>query len=547
MIQDKASSHENSFEYNPDSFENNRLIVSAIIPSTDIQHLVLSNLIHLKSQLSASKYLDWTCNSSQLGHTLIKVWTNDRIVFNDIMNSLLKSGLQPSFGSSEDMDQSHSDYSANYSLDRDLSRYPPISIASPANAKATLVLSRNEPISLGSVSKGKSPSNSDNQPPLNRKLIPVSVPPELSEQCSSEFACTEKSSLLNSVIATKAPLASLIPSQNQESFPSYQKPSQVTEESTMKAFLASLKTFRSQVEINSNHCYSNITFNLQTTSEGRVMNLEQPLQQRSEVQLRKQKRSQRVGGSCVEKLISIQIKLDISLPNSSQLAAPKEPKPQSKVDIKEKKRGSRVVFVKGIEKERTSIKQLVNLFECFGDVEIGMFHNKKEFALVKFKTPSDAKSCIKELYAKEVAGKSMLIHYSELDELTSKIYSNEKTYYQIPSSAKFDRPRKVCPLSKRLLLRLSSDPSGTSSKPALPPIAPEDIPSIFKSYLRNAQVKVSDQPNEFILEFVNTKHAMEFVMYHNCSQISYNHQKGKQTIFASTSFLPLEKKPIIAQ
>ena len=507
-----------------------RLVVSATIPVPEVMQLILSGLMRLKSTLQ-SQYLDWTCISNEAGKTLlIQVWTNDQITYLNVLNLLLKSGLKPNFESNEDINQSP--------LDLLPDQTSPIN-TTKANTIVTLPKSQ-EPL----VSDCQERSLS--KPQKWHFTTMEQIPTKRIESCVFEPFGSEMRSTPNP-IATNTSIGKTA-GQNQKSQILYREQRQVPTKASIAALRASLRSFRIQSEINMNHNYSNITFKYQRL-EGRVVDIGQPLQPGFEVRFKKITLlpvSQVAGsneehgtGSIVPQYISsIQLTFNITLPTSSGSPGPKEPK----TDIKVKKL-SRVVYVKGIEKERTSIKQLVNLFECFGDVEIGMFHNKKEFAMVKFKTPSEAKSCIRELYGKEVAGKSLLIHYSDLEELTPTFYSNDKIYYQIPSSAKFDRPKKVSSLSKWVLLRLSSnEPSSTSSKPGTHPVALQEVSAIFKGCFQQSQVSATDQPNEFVVKFETTRLAIEFVMNYNCTAMVYNLKSSSfgaqtlQSILVSTTF-----------
>lgn len=544
-------------ELSRDYYLRNGLLVSAFIQSTEVQHLVQSCLTHLKLQLSASNHLDWMWNSSGTGKKVIKAWTNDQVTFINLTNSLLKCGVKPTF--ERNGDQFHPILDSIYSMDRELSRELPTNYAfAEGVTTTTLSLARNE-TSIYSESEKRNPRRPDKELPIKRDMNSK----EKNEHCISEPVWSEKSSSLNFGGATKAPLENRLGEvERQGQKPDWRHPKShsLPEETTsIKALRSSLRSHMTQAEINSNHCFSNITFNLQTKAERRATDIIQPLQPAPEDRLIKTKQPQytEIANSYqqqdFESILQSYMYNHSAFEMPSQDAyysMPPDQKPQSKAEGKEKKKVSRVVYVKGIEKEKTSIKQLVNLFECFGDVEIGMFHNRKEYALVKFKTTTDAKSCVRELYGKEVAGKSLLIHYSELEELAPKFYSNQKTYYQIPSEAKSQHRRKFMQLSKLVLLRLYCVPSDPESpRQAMYHFALQEVASTFESYLKQAQIKVAKQPNEFLLEFPNTRRAVDFVMDYNCTSISYDFPpspsssdfSGNQSIIVSAIFMTKER------
>lgn len=66
------------------------------------------------------------------------------------------------------------------------------------------------------------------------------------------------------------------------------------------------------------------------------------------------------------------------------------------------KKPSTVVFIKGLALDDFSLESIVNLFECFGNVQVAMYHIKRQYALVKYSTKAEAKICIKEMYGKEI-------------------------------------------------------------------------------------------------------------------------------------------------
>ena len=109
------------------------------------------------------------------------------------------------------------------------------------------------------------------------------------------------------------------------------------------------------------------------------------------------------------------------------------------------------MYVKGLDISKVNLRQLVNLAECFGDVENSLLHTLKDYALIKFSSSNGAKACIKELYGKEIGGKNLLIHFSELTDLVPKFYTNEKVYYTPRKKLKKTHSdNKGCHLSKNI-------------------------------------------------------------------------------------------------
>jgi len=190
---------------------------------------------------------------------------------------------------------------------------------------------------------------------------------------------------------------------------------------------------------------------------------------------------------------------------------------QAKIQVSTKPCSS-VVYIKGIDNNKISLRQLSNLLECFGDVEIGMYHAKKEYALLKFSEQSGAKTAIKELYGKEICGKSLLLHSSELGEIVTKYFTNGK-YYHVPNHElkrfqPIKKPHHICRFVNLTICFTNEFPRD---------IGLPDLKRLFGSALLPAKVRLCSQANEYILEFHNTKAAIEFIMNNNYSEFPEEH------------------------
>lgn len=195
---------------------------------------------------------------------------------------------------------------------------------------------------------------------------------------------------------------------------------------------------------------------------------------------------------------------------------------------------SQIVYVKGIEKGKLTIQQICNLFECFGDVEIGMMHTKKEYAMVKFSCATGARNCIKELYGKEIGGKSLLIHFSELETLVPKFYTNEKIYHTPNNELKqFQAPKRSNHISRTLLVNFCPcfAPPGLTSKI----LSLEEAKRLLSAKMGQATLRSEGTPNEFYLEFSCTKSAVEYVMNNNYVEYAEN------SLFAMYTFATKSK------
>lgn len=189
--------------------------------------------------------------------------------------------------------------------------------------------------------------------------------------------------------------------------------------------------------------------------------------------------------------------------------------PESGIQKKEKK-PSTVVFVKGLTLKEASLEMIVNLFECFGTVMIAMFHKKREYTLIKYSSTLEAKTCIKELYGKEIcAGRGhLLLHYSEYEDISPKYFSNEKVYYEPHIGQHWGLvPKKIGHLSRNVLISVNFYP-GIVEQPHSSIIEAK----LFKlfSYL---PLKKTPTSSEFLAEFQGVKFAISFVMNNNYKEI----------------------------
>lgn len=111
----------------------------------------------------------------------------------------------------------------------------------------------------------------------------------------------------------------------------------------------------------------------------------------------------------------------------NHLKNPKEKVSPSKIS----KRGgiTQVLYVKGIKPDLISINQLCNLFSNYGNIEIGVMHKVREFALIKYTTPEGAVLGQKYLHKQGFFGSLLNISFSHFTDLEEKWFSNQKNYY----------------------------------------------------------------------------------------------------------------------
>lgn len=187
---------------------------------------------------------------------------------------------------------------------------------------------------------------------------------------------------------------------------------------------------------------------------------------------------------------------------------------------KKKKNAGHILYVKGIDKSQVNIRQLVHLFECFGEVEIGMHHTKSEYALIKFTKSSAAKQCIKELYGKEILGKNLLIHYSEMADLTMKYYANEKEYYVPNPETRAQFERKPVVLSKHLSIKFIRRFDEENALALIPKFSVADLHFLFPRGDFVEPFTVTKKNNDIVLDFYSVGAAIAFVMENNFKQVA---------------------------
>lgn len=78
---------------------------------------------------------------------------------------------------------------------------------------------------------------------------------------------------------------------------------------------------------------------------------------------------------------------------------------------------SSVLHVRGFEPDKVSIQELCNLFSNFGNVERGMMHTSKKFALIKYCSKDAAALGMKYCNKLQINGIKLSINYSRFDHI----------------------------------------------------------------------------------------------------------------------------------
>jgi len=173
-----------------------------------------------------------------------------------------------------------------------------------------------------------------------------------------------------------------------------------------------------------------------------------------------------------------------------------------------------VLYVKGFEYPNYSAEHINSLFQCFGHVHMTMLHTSKNYALVKFDNVESAKMALKVLYGKEIKGNKLLIHFSQFDQLRTKIFSNDKIYFESDHISRGSLPVIKAPpfLSRYLDLHLLG--VGMSSEESIP------TATIVRASLSQVtglvEIIQGTNPLCYSLHFETIKLALDFVLENNC-------------------------------
>ncbi len=139
----------------------------------------------------------------------------------------------------------------------------------------------------------------------------------------------------------------------------------------------------------------------------------------------------------------------------------KDPEAETSTENKKKKskqpqkssKSSTVLYVKGVDPDRVEIRDLCNLFSNYGNVEMGVMHKNKDFALIKYTTVRGAELGLEQLNKVSVFGFRMSIFFSKYEQIMEKRYHNNKEYcIPDPEYRRFKNevPTQVNPISRTL-------------------------------------------------------------------------------------------------
>jgi hypothetical protein len=146
------------------------------------------------------------------------------------------------------------------------------------------------------------------------------------------------------------------------------------------------------------------------------------------------------------------------VPQTQEVRNPEAEASQEKKQKKSKhpqksSKSSTVLYVKGVDPNRVEIQDLCNLFSNYGNVEMGVMHKNKDFALIKYTTVRGAELGLEQLNKVSILGFRMSIFFSKYEQIMEKRYHNNKEYcIPDPEYRRFKNevPTQVNPISRTL-------------------------------------------------------------------------------------------------
>ena len=114
---------------------------------------------------------------------------------------------------------------------------------------------------------------------------------------------------------------------------------------------------------------------------------------------------------------------------------------------------TRVLFVKGMNPANVSIQDLCNLFSNYGNVEKGIMHLDRKFALIQYSSNEGAISGLKHCNRLQVQGGKLSVFYSHLNQLQDEAQDGSlEQYSQDQSCKRFKNhvPKQANPVSRTL-------------------------------------------------------------------------------------------------
>jgi RNA recognition motif. (a.k.a. RRM, RBD, or RNP domain) len=114
---------------------------------------------------------------------------------------------------------------------------------------------------------------------------------------------------------------------------------------------------------------------------------------------------------------------------------------------------SQVLYIKGTDPAKVSIRDLCNLFSNYGNLEIGFLQTDKQFALIKYSSLAGSALGMKHLNRLMLHGKKLSIFYSHFGDIEETRYMNMKEFFVPDSSCRRFRsgvPAQANPVSRTL-------------------------------------------------------------------------------------------------
>jgi hypothetical protein len=172
---------------------------------------------------------------------------------------------------------------------------------------------------------------------------------------------------------------------------------------------------------------------------------------------------------------------------------------------------SQVLYIKGTDPAKVSIRDLCNLFSNYGNLEIGFLQTDKQFTLIKYSSLAGSALGMKHLNRLMLHGKKLSIFYSHFGDIEETRYMNMKEFFVPDASCRRFRsgvPAQANPISRTLHVCVFFTHKRRLVRDAE---VLECIARVSKP-IRTQRDANKDNINMWFMEFADTHSAVEVLM-----------------------------------
>jgi hypothetical protein len=172
---------------------------------------------------------------------------------------------------------------------------------------------------------------------------------------------------------------------------------------------------------------------------------------------------------------------------------------------------SQVLYIKGTDPAKVSIRDLCNLFSNYGNLEIGFLQTDKQFALIKYSSLEGSALGMKHLNKLMLHGKKLSIFYSHFCDIEETRYMNMKEFFVPDSSCRrfrSDVPAQANPVSRTLHVCVFF----THKRRLVRDVEILECIARVASPIRTQRDANKDNINMWFMEFADMQSAVEVLM-----------------------------------